>query len=101
MKKIKISRLVMLSVHLFVLILMFLLLAGARGFVNAGAQVEAVRYVNHMIVSVDGGPEQRVELPYSFQNLAPGPGYPSVPPLPPRNTTRYILKASIVPPPSI
>ena len=50
----------MLAVHLFTLLLMALLLIGARGYVNAGAQVDAVTYVNHMIVSVDGGPEQRV-----------------------------------------
>ena len=70
-KKRKVSWAVMLSGYLLVILLMLLLLSGSMGFVNAGAKVENVTYVNSMLASVDGGPEQMVELPHSFQDLAP------------------------------
>ena len=62
---------VMLASHLFVIFMMICLFRGAFGYVNAGAQADAVTYVDTMTVSVNGGPEETVTLPHSFQPLEP------------------------------
>lgn len=62
------SRIMGLS-HGLMIVLMAALLLGALGFVNAGAQADAVRYVNTMAARVEDGPEETVELPHSFKPL--------------------------------
>ena len=62
---------IMLTVHILLIALMVILLAGALGYVNAGAQADEVVYVKTMRVSVDDGPEYTVDLPHSFKPLAP------------------------------
>lgn len=71
MKKMKVSSVIMLVIHVVVILLMVCLFAGAWGFVNEGAQTKDVVHVKSMMASVDGGPETLVELPHSFSPLKP------------------------------